>query len=182
MVEFALTAPVFFLALIATLNVGLLLFTVNAAAESANVGMLTLADEGTAATADTDAITALTTSGLGVTNLGSIDQIDIYELEQCTNDIPQPSLGPLCPSSGNGVVPVPQTPAYTNYYNTFCYKGSSGCTASDLWPPSHRSDSALRGVTNIGLTIRYHFNYFGIGQSSIHLTVTRYFRVEPRTP
>ena len=166
MVEFALTAPLFFFALIATLNVGLLLFTVNAAAESANVGTVTLADEGKAATADTDAITALTTSGLGATNLGSIDQIDIYELEQCTNGIPSPNLTLACPSSGNGVVPVPQTPAYKNDYNTFCYNGSSGCTASDLWLPSDRSDSASGGVTNIGLTIRYHFSYFGLGQTA----------------
>jgi Flp pilus assembly protein TadG len=180
-VEFALTAPVFFFVLIATLNVGLLLFTVNAAGESANIGMITLADEGTAATADTDAITALTTSGLGATSLGSIDQIDIYELEQCTDGTASPNLGVACPSSFYGVKPVPQTT--TNYYNTFCYNGSSGCTASDLWLPSTgRSDSVSAGVTNIGLTIRYHFNYFGLGQPAIHLTVTRYFRVEPRTP
>ena len=180
MVEFALTAPLFFFALIATLNVGLLLFTVNAAAESANVGTVTLADEGKAATADTDAITALTTSGLGATNLGSIDQIDIYELEQCTDGTPSPNLGVACPGSFYGVKPVLQTA--TNYYDTFCYNGSSGCTASDLWQPPSRSDSASGGVTNIGLTIRYHFNFFGIGQPAIHLTVTRYFRVEPRTP
>jgi hypothetical protein len=182
MVEFALTAPVFFLALIATLNVGLLLFTVNAAGESANVGMITLADEGRAGTADTDAITAITTSGLGVTNLGSIDQIDIYELEQCTNGAASPPLGVACPSSFYGVEPVLQTA--TTYYDTFCYHGSAGCTASDLWLPSSptMSDSASNGVTNIGLTVRYHFNYFGIGQPAIHLSVTRYFRVEPRTP
>jgi hypothetical protein len=179
-VEFALTAPLFFFALIATLNVGLLLFTVNAAGQSANMGMITLADEGTAPTADSDGIAAVTTSGLGATNLGSIDQIDIYELEQCTNGAASPNLGVACPSSGNGVVPVP--PTAIDYYNTFCYNGSSGCTASDLWLPSDRSDSTSAGVTNIGLTIRYHFNYFGIGQPAIHLTVTRFFRVEPRTP
>ena len=180
MVEFALTAPLFFFALLATLNVGLLLFTVNAAGESANDGMITLADEGKAATADTDAITAITTSGLGATALGSIDQIDIYELEQCSNGTPSPDLKVACPSSFYGVEPVLQTA--TNYYDTFCYNGSSGCTASDLWQPPSRSDSASGGVTNIGLTIRYHFNFFGIGQPAIHLSVTRYFRVEPRTP
>src|SRR5665213_3696456 len=78
MVEFALVAPVFFAALFGALDGGLLMFSSGAVNHATGIAMITVAQEGTSATADTDAIKAMMSSGVASTGFAKLDEVDIY--------------------------------------------------------------------------------------------------------
>jgi TadE-like protein len=190
MVEFALVAPLFFLTLFGAINAGLLLFSVNAASHSAEVGMVTLADEGTLSGADTHAITNLRDAGLGVTSLAAIDEIDIYRVYECFGGLPSAQ----CSAQPDGTL-VAESNSNTASYNIRCYVNGAAagtstrfdgttCTTSTLWTPGMRTQAAGpngKNLTNIGLTIRYHFSYIGLKYPQLPLSETRYFRLEPQS-
>ncbi len=153
-VEFSLVAPILFTALFGTVNGGLILFGENSCNHAAGVALIILSEEGRTATADTDAVSAIQT---GMSNIPSmtIDEIDIYQLDLQNN-------GSFTQNTQN-----------TNKY----YINGTGNTIA--WTPAARSTSNA-SLTNIGLTVKYHYNYTGLAHPVLNLTMTKYFRLEPR--
>lgn len=78
MVEFALVAPLCFAALFGSLDGGLLMFSSGAVNHAAGIAMITLAQEGTTPTADTDAVQAMMSGGIAATGFAKLDEVDIY--------------------------------------------------------------------------------------------------------
>jgi Flp pilus assembly protein TadG len=142
LVEFGLVGGVFFAIMFGAVDAGLLMYVHNAASHAAQVGMITLADEGTTSTADTDAITQLVAAGSGLTTIGHLDEIDIYQVyvcdwqsstnpSQCTNQSTQPD-GTIVAAASNSI-----------YYNAYKPDGTclSNCVGGAVqWASGSRSD------------------------------------------
>jgi hypothetical protein len=180
MVEFALVAPLFFAALFAALDGGLLMFSSGAVNHATGVGMITLAQEGTSATADTDAVKAMMSGGIAAMGFAKLDEVDIYliHIDPTTGVVTQDtnSCGVACVDryGWNGVATTILNPA----------TGSVGCLAANYatcippWPPGARN-TASDNLTNIGLTVKSHYGYLAFTSSQLSITQTRYFRLEP---
>lgn len=165
MVEFALVAPLFFAALFGSLDGGLLLFSANAVNHSTGLGMITVAQEGTTSTADTDAVAAMTTGGFGATGFARVDEIDIYlvHVDPVTGAVTQDT------NSCGGVACVNRYSATGSVLNT-------GGVAP--WPPGSRS-AASGTLTTVGITLKCHYNYLAFNSAKLNIVETRYFRLEP---
>jgi hypothetical protein len=172
---------VFFFIIFGAFDMGLVMFLNNAASQSAQIGMITLADEGTTTTADTDAITALKSAGIGVTGVGTLDEIDIYKIYVCDQQSPNnptPCTSPLQP---DGTIIVDSNGCSGAVACSNHYDASGACLNGCPWPPSARSDK-LATITTMGIMLKFHFNWLGINQPTANFVQTRYFRIEPRNP
>jgi Flp pilus assembly protein TadG len=170
MVEFALVAPVFFAALFGALDGGLLMFSANAVNHATGTAMITLAQEGRTASADTDAVKLMMAGGVAAIGFAKLDEVDIYliHIDPTTGAVTQDT------NSCNGVACVDRY-SYTASTNTVNVLG--GATP---WPPGSRYTNATSGnVTDIGITVKCHYNYLAFSSAQLSITQTRYFRLEP---
>jgi Flp pilus assembly protein TadG len=163
MVEFALVAPVFFAALFGALDGGLLLYSANAVNHATGLGMIEVAQDGKAASADTAAVTAITSGGFGSTGFAKLDEVDIYliHVDPATGTVTQDTNS--CGGS-----------ACANRYDA----NGTPIGGTVPWPPGNRS-TASANLTNIGITVKCHYNYFAFNSARLNITQTRYFRLEP---
>ncbi len=181
MVEFALVAPVFFAALFGALDGGLLMFSAGAANHATGLGMITIAQEGTQNSADNDGVSAVMAGGIAAIGFAKLDEVDVYlvHLDPSTGAVTQDSNG--CGGAAcldrygwNGTAATVLNPA----------TGSAGCLASAYstcvppWAPGSRS-TASGDLTNIGITVKSHYNYFAFTSTRLNMTQTCYFRLEP---
>jgi Flp pilus assembly protein TadG len=164
-VEFALVAPIFFGALFGTLDGGLMLFSANAIEHSAGIGLITVAQEGTASTADTDAVAAIKAQGFGSSGFAKVDEIDVF-------------LVAVDPTTG-AVTPDTNSCSGSPCLNRYDINGNP-IGAGVLWPPGVRN-TASTSLTNAGITVKCHYRYMAFNSSSVTLNVTRYFRLEPQS-
>lgn len=181
MVEFALVAPVFFFVLLASIDAGLVMFVENAASQSAAAGMIRLANEGDSASADTSAIGDVMSTGIGTTNIGKVDEIDIFHVFVC-----DPAAAPnwtfenpaaFCAGQPAGTI-ITDTVNY-NRYNPV----TRACIGTCPWPPGQQKRSPhLSSLSNMGIQLKYHFDYLGISAPRANLVQVRYFRLEPQQP
>ena len=165
-VEFALVAPVFFAALFGALDGGLLLYSANAVNHATGLGMIVLAQEGNSAGADSLAVTAVTSGGFSSTGFAHLDEIDIFpaKVDAVTGAVSQ-DMSASCAGS-----------VCLNRYN------ADGTAIGGVvpWPPGSRN-TASSSLTNIGITLKTHYNYLAFNGASMSITQTRYFRVEPQS-
>lgn len=165
MVEFALVAPLFFAALYGGLDGGLLMFSAGAVNHSTGMAMITVAQEGQTSTADTDAVAAATAGGVAATGFAKLDEVDIYliHIDPSTGAVTQDT------NSCGGLACVDRYSASGAVLN------SGGVVP---WPPGSRS-TASGNLTNIGVTLKCHYNYLAFNSAQLNIAQTRYFRLEP---
>jgi TadE-like protein len=192
LVEFALVAPIFVLAVFAMVDGGLLLYSINTVDQAATVGSDTVAAAGRDSLADITAVQHMAAAGLGSTSLISITEIDVMRLADNpaggfqTNPDGSPAIQTGCSGGPNGGQCVDRysftgggsTPAVTVINGTCpATQDPSQCPP---WPPSARN--VANGTSNfVGLKILYRYRYFtGVG-STLSLTATKTFRLEPQT-
>ncbi len=166
MVEFALVAPVFFVALFGALDGGLLMFSAGAMNHAAGTGMITVAQEGKTSSADTDAVNAMMSTGIAATGFAKLDDVDIYLIH-------------IDPTSG-AVTQDTNSCGGAACVDRYGWNGTAATVigGSVPWPPGSRS-AALGSLTNIGITVKCHYNYFAFNSAKFNLAQTRYFRLEP---
>jgi Flp pilus assembly protein TadG len=168
MVEFALVAPVFFAALFGALDGGLLMFSAGAVNHATGMGMITVAQEGTTATADTDAVAAIMSGGIAAIGFAKLDEVDVYLIHI------DPNTGVVTKDT-NSCAGVACADRYG--WNTVTHLPTV-IGGSVPWPPGNRN-TASTNLTNIGITVKCHYNYFAFTSASLAITQTRYFRLEP---
>ena len=180
MVEFALVAPVFFVALFGALDGGLLMFSAGAVNHATGTGMITVAQEGTTTSADADALTAMMAGGVAALGFAKLDEVDVYliHIDPTTGAVTQDanSCGVACLDryGWNGAAATVLNPV----------TGSVGCLASNVltcvppWPPGSRNTGS-GNLTNIGITVKCHYNYLAFNSTQLNIAQTRYFRLEP---
>jgi Flp pilus assembly protein TadG len=177
LVEFALVGPVFFVVLFGALNAGLLMFSVNAADQTANVGAHQLAALGdyvgsppagsslpNPTTADAIALEAMQRTGLNSAGTASAVSYRITKLDPTT-------LQP--------------------YYNgTNCTVAMGGCywvytVSTASWSGDWAAGTGQRNTASatadyVRLDVNYTYSWLiGVGVS--HFTATRVFRLEPQS-
>lgn len=171
-VEFALVAPVFFGALFGSLDGGVLLYSANAINHATGLGMIVLAQEGNLPAADTDAVAAVTSGGFSSTGFAKLDEIDIFlvHVDATTGAVTQDTNS----CSGSAC------------FNRYDGKGNAiGGTVP--WPPGVPAgtpgfrDTSSLSLTNIGITIKTHYNYLAFNSAKLNMVSTRYFRLEPQS-
>src|ERR1035437_7348560 len=81
-VEFALIAPFLFFLMFTVLNGGIFMFAKNSADNANTIGSLAVAAAGRDVNADTLAVTRMSTNGLGANGFLTVQEIDIYKLNQ----------------------------------------------------------------------------------------------------
>jgi Flp pilus assembly protein TadG len=165
MVEFAVVAPLFFMALFGSVDGGLLMFSAGAVNHAAGLGMIEVAQDGTLSNADTLAVAAVTSGGFSSTGFAKIDEIDIYlvHVDAVTGAVTKDTNS--CGGS-----------ACVNRYNA----AGGVIGGSTPWPPGARSTQS-RALTNVGITVVCHYNFMAFNTATIHLDQTRYFRLEPQS-
>jgi Flp pilus assembly protein TadG len=156
-------SPVFFAALIGSLDGGLLMFSANAVNHATGLGMIVLAQEGNISTADTDAVSAIISGGFSSTGFAKVDEVDIYLVNINAN-----GTGTQDTSSCGGSACLNR------------YRADGTIIGTVVWAPTARS-TASSNLTNIGLTLKAHYNYLAVSSASLSITQTRYFRLEPQT-
>ena len=171
MVEFALVAPVFFAALFGALDGGLLMFSSGAVNHATGIAMITVAQEGTSATADTDAIKAMMSIGVASTGFAKLDEVDIYLIHV------DPTTGLVTQDTNSCGVACVDRYGYTASTNTVTVLNPVG-GGGPPWPPGARNTS-FANVTNIGITVKCHYSYLAFTAAQLNITQTRYFRLEP---
>ncbi|MBV8527783.1 MAG: pilus assembly protein [Candidatus Dormibacteraeota bacterium] len=180
--EFAIVGGLFFFLVFAAIDFGLMMFVNNAASQSAQMGMITLADEGTTPSADTDSVQSIVSAGIGTTGIGTLDEIDVYKTYVCDQQSPSnPSVCTTPTLQPDGTIIVDTNGCTGGVACVNQYSASGTCLNTCPWPASARSNR-LASITTMGVTLKYHFDYLGIKWPRQSFTQTRYFRVEPRSP
>jgi Flp pilus assembly protein TadG len=158
--EFALVAPVLFLVILGVLDGCLLMFSVGTARYGAVEGSRQAAQLGNAATADTQTL-RIVRQRVGADNLFSVDEIDIYKLNQ----------------DGNGNL----TPDLT-LYNRYAADGTP-LLSPEPWQPESRDVG--NGTSDfLGVTVKFTYTWkTGLLQplGPLHSTATNYIRLEPQS-
>jgi Flp pilus assembly protein TadG len=174
MVEFALVAPVFFAALFGALDGGLLMFSAGAVNHATGTAMISVAQDGKSASADTAAVQAMMAGGAAAIGFAKLDEVDIYliHIDPTTGAVTQDTS-----TSCNGVACVDRY-SYTASNNTVNLLNPLSPGGGAPWPPGNR-DTAAETVTNIGITVKCHYNYLAFSSAQLSITQTRYFRLEP---
>ncbi len=179
-VEFALTAPIFFVIFFGIVNGGTLLYSRNAIQHAADVGASQIAALGNSSTSvDSNAILAMESAGLSTALLTNVTGITVQEEDAATGSSGE-TLTPDttgCGASGAG----------TGYPCEMQYTESNGvwsCTGTCNWPPSNRSTTQTSGLTGDPafalLQVFYTFRVIG-GFATFHLTTSVVFRLEPQS-
>jgi Flp pilus assembly protein TadG len=172
MVEFALVAPLLFAALFGALDGALLMFSAGAVNHATGTAMISVAQDGKSPTADTAAVQAMMAGGAAAIGFAKLDEVDIYliQIDSTTGAVTQDT------NSCGGVACLDRYSytASTNIVNLLNPLGSGAAP----WPPGSR-DTASGTVTNIGITVKCHYNYLAFSSAQLSITQTRYFRLEP---
>jgi Flp pilus assembly protein TadG len=158
--EFALVAPVLFMLILGVLDGSLLMFSVGTARYAAVEGSRQAAQLGNAATADSQTLQAIRNK-VGADHLFSVDEIDIYRLNQ----------------DGNGNL----TPDPT-LYNRYAADGTP-LLSPEPWQPESRDVG--NGTSDfLGVTVKFTYTWkTGLFQplGPLHATATNYTRLEPQS-
>jgi TadE-like protein len=179
MVEFALVGPLFFVLLFGAVNSGLILFSINAADQTANVGVQQLASWGD--------YLGPPPAGSNLPNPSTADDIALYEMQKIGLD-----------STGNATVlsyritKLNGPPALTTYTDAVNCLAPDGCdylytvathSWSGNWPAcacgNRNTTSANADFIRLDITYSYQW-LFGAGPA-IQLTATRVIRLEPQS-
>lgn len=158
MTEFALIMPLFFIFILGLLDGGLLMFSVGTARYATVEGARLLAQLGNASTADEQSIRVMR-DRVGTTGIFSVDEIDVYKLNQ-------DGSGKLTPD------PI--------FYNKYRVDGTP--MILEPWP------AAVRNVGNgrsdfVGVTIRFTYTWkagFLTALGPMKSSATQYIRLEPQ--
>jgi Flp pilus assembly protein TadG len=171
MVEFAVVAPLFFMALFGSVDGGLLMFSAGAINHSAGLGMIELAQDGNSTTADAYAV-GMVVSGsqtsfvanFSSTGFAKIDEVDIYltHVDPVTGAVTQDT------NSCGGA-------ACVNRYNA-----AGGALGTNPWSSALRSTQS-GALTTAGITVKCHYSFMAFNTATINLSQTRYFRLEPQS-
>src|SRR5437899_11686314 len=160
MTEFAIVLPVLFMLMLGVLDGGLLMFSVGTARYAAVEGARQAAQLGNAATADTQTLQVIRDRA-GTDRLFSVDEIDIYKLNQDGN-------GNLTPD-----------PTLSNRYAL----DGTPMTSPVPWPPAQRNVG--NGTSDfIGITVNYTYTWkagFFAPLGPIRTTAVSYMRLEPQS-
>lgn len=174
-IEFALTAPIFFLIFFGIINGGTLLFSRNALQHAADVGAIQIAALGnSSATVDTtNAIPTMEAAGLNNVLLTTVTGITVQK-EDSTSSSSSQTLTP--DTSGCGGQPCEMQ--YTQAGGVWT------CTGICTWPSNARNTTQTSGLAGdpdfARLVIYYTFALVG-GVATFHMSASVVFRLEPQT-
>jgi Flp pilus assembly protein TadG len=185
-------APVLFFALFAVVDGGMLLYSMNAVDQAATVGSNTVAAAGRDSVADITAVQRMIVAGLGSTSLATVQEIDVMQLADNsaggfqTNADGTPKIQTGCSGGPNGGQCVDRysfsgsgSSATVNVLNGTC-PSSTDQSQCPPWPPSARN--VANGTSSfVGLRITYSYRYFFGANSTMTLSTTKTFRLEPQT-
>jgi Flp pilus assembly protein TadG len=188
-IEFALTAPIFFLIFFGIINGGVLLFSRNAIQHSADVGAAQLASLGnsTLPPADSTALAAMQSAGLSKALLTNVTSVTIQEED--------PSTGPsgetlTLDTSGCGISSSSTLSGGTGYPCEMLYTDVAGtwtcnpATVTCNWPAAARLTDQTTGLTGdpdfARLTVAYTFSTIG-GFATLDMSAAVVFRLEPQS-
>jgi hypothetical protein len=159
LVEFALVAPVLFLLLFGVIEFGLLVFAVTSAQFAALQGARAASEFSWNQGADSQVIDAVRQTPLGTTTIVSVDEIDVFKVDQ------QPD-GSLQPN-----------PTLVDRYD-----GAGTPLAAPGWPPSARSMSVSHPDV-VGVRVSYTYSWkFGLFADlfpPLSRTAAYWVRIEP---
>ena len=174
MVEFALVAPIFFALMVGVIDGGLCLYSVNAAANTANRGSEMVAAYGDFTNvappidnADSRAVQWMVHSGLGGVGLSKATGYWIFKTDASSNLV-QDAVN--CPDNLSG------RPANLCYDH---FDASGNWDSSSNWLPTSRSVTT-RAADYGELEIDYTYQWFFGTHAVIPMRTTRFFRVEPQ--
>ena len=160
MTEFALVVPVLFILVLGVLDGGLLMFSVGTARYAAVEGARQAAQLGNAATADTQTLQVIRDRA-GTDRLFTVDEIDIYKLDQ----------------DGNGNL----TPDPT-LFNRYAADGTP-LLSPEPWQPATRNVG--NGTSDfLGITVKFTYGWkSGLFKAlgPVQSTATYYIRLEPQS-
>ena len=159
MTEFAVVLPVLFMLMLGVLDGGLLMFSVGTARYATVDGARMAAQLGNAATADEQSIRVIR-EHVGATGIFSVDEVDVYKLNQDAN-------GNLTPD--------------TIFFNRYRVDGTP--MMPEPWTAASRN---VGNGTSDFLGITVHFTYrwkagFLAPLGPLQSTVTHYIRLEPQS-
>jgi Flp pilus assembly protein TadG len=177
LVEFALVGPIFFVVLFGALNAGLLMFSINAADQTANVGAHQLAALG-----DYDGAPP---AGSGLPNPSNADAIALDAMQRTGLD----SAGTASALSYR-ITKLDPTTLQPYYGSTNCTIAMGGCyeqytVATQSWSGDWAAGTGQRNTASatadyVQLDVNYTYTWLMTG-ASLHLTATRVFRLEPQS-
>lgn len=189
-------APVFFFAIFAMIDGGLLLYSINAVDQSTTVGSNSIAGLGLAGNADIASIQRMGSAGLQTTALVKVTEIDVEELvTNATNDgfsthaDGTPMIQTGCAGGPSGVDGANEcVNRYTLSGSTVtvlnawvsCASSTNDPSQCPPWPPSVR-DVVNGNSSFVGLKVAYTYHFFTDVGGSLNLTATKTFRLEPET-
>ncbi|MGC2296655.1 MAG: TadE/TadG family type IV pilus assembly protein [Candidatus Dormiibacterota bacterium] len=185
-IEFALTAPIFFLVFFGIVNGGTLLFSRNALQHAADVGAIQIGTLGnSSATVDTtNAIPTMEAAGLNNVLLTNVTEI-LIQKEDSTSSSSSQSL--TVDTSGCGQFGVGSGyPCEMEYTRTGGSWPTTPCVAGPTcnWPSNDRNTTQTSGLAGdpdfARLTIYYTFALVG-GVATFHMSASVIFRLEPQT-
>jgi|HubBroStandDraft_6_1064221.scaffolds.fasta_scaffold393233_3 hypothetical protein len=186
MVEFALVGPLFFILLFGAVNGGLILFSINAADQTANIGVQQLAalgdyvcpappspppqcagepSSGQPWTADDIALNEISKAGLDSTGNAQVVSYKITKLSS-------PSLTDACST-------VDCYHMYTAATQSWSGNWFPGGTDSTDQPVNRVTTST--GADFLRLDVTYSYQWLFGGGPAIQLTATRIIRLEPQS-
>jgi hypothetical protein len=209
MVEFALVGGLFFFLIFSIMNAGFFLYSRSAVEHAADVGMQTLAAEGSCTVASLDgvpcavvpsgcsvsnnnyadaiAICRMDAAGLTTTALITVTQVAIWRVTQQSPGIPQSTCG--SGGTGFGTSPCMSLTCSTNggpgtggaaCENIYTYPGEVPTQTQNQWPDASRDVSVGSGDF-AELQIAFSYRIAGMpGATSISMTTTNVFRLEPQ--
>jgi TadE-like protein len=178
MVEFALVGPLFFVLLFGAVNCGLVLFSINAADQAANIGVQQLAALG-----DYDGAPP---AGSNLPNPSNADDIALYEMQQVglantgnasvvsvrITQLSSPSLTDACATADCFHLYTVATKSWSGNW----YPGGT----DSLGNPVNRNTTST-DADYIRLDVTYSYQWlFGAGPA-LQLTASRVIRLEPQS-
>jgi hypothetical protein len=185
-------APLFFFALFAIVDGGLLLYSMNAVDQSATVGSNTVAAAGRDSLADINAVQKMAGAGLGNTSLVTVTEIQVMRLADSpaggfqTNSDGSPKVQTGCAGGPNGGQCVDRYSVTGGGSNPVVAVLNGSCAPSvdqsqcPPWPPAARN-VASGTASYVGLKIFYTYHFFTGIAPQFSLTSTKTFRLEPQT-
>ena len=160
MTEFALVVPVLLMLIVGVLDGALLMFSVGTARYSSAEGSRLAAQLGNVAGADSQVVASVR-SIVSSTQLFTVDEVDIYKLNQDGNGNLTPDLA---------------------HYNRYQLDGTP-ITTPVPWPPGSRNVG--NGTSDfLGLTVKYTYTWkagFFAPLGPIRTTADSYVRLEPQS-
>lgn len=187
----------------ALINAGLLLYSINAVAQSATIGSNFIAAAGNSPTADLDSIAKMVSAGLGTTSLVGVQEIDVELLANdplggfAVNANGTPTIatqnpdGSACTGGPSGGQCIDEY-AFTQSGGTITVNvlnPQSPCASASKCPPSlpelrsvtNGSDAQGTGCSYMALKITYRYDFKGAPAGGLTLSTLKTFRLEPQS-